>query len=300
MLDQSTIVCTLSTLVVGVVLFMWFKKSKTAKQVLLKDPEIKYKVPLIAKENINWNTRRFRFGLPTERHVLGVNPGQHIYLSAQGNNELIIRPYSPVSSDETLGYFDLVIKVYFKDQHPNYPDGGKMSQYLESMAIGDTIDIRGPEGKLIYASKGDFLIKKTRKSAAEKFHYKNVGMIAGGTGIAPLFRIINEIIDNPEDNTKVWLIFANNNPDDILLKEELEEITQKHGDQVKIWYTLVKADEGWKYSVGFVDENMIKEHMPPPSDDSIILMCGPPPMIKFACTPNLDKLGYSESKRFVL
>lgn len=175
-----------------------------------------------------------------------------------------------------------------------------MSQYLDSLSIGDTIDIRGPEGKLIYGSNGDFYIKKTKKSQAEKFNYKNVGMLAGGTGVAPLYRIIREIIDNPEDKTKVWLIFANNNPDDILLKEEFEEIAAKHGDQIKIWYTLVKADEGWKYSVGFIDEEMIKQHMPPPSDDTIMLMCGPPPMIKFACTPNLDKLNYDAAKRFIL
>ena len=53
------------------------------------------------------------------------------------------------------------------------------------------------------------------------------------------------------------------------------------------------------FSSGFIDEKMIKDHMPPPSDDddedeTIIFMCGPPPMIKFACKPNLDKLGYSK------
>lgn len=55
---------------------------------------------------------------------------------------------------------------------------------------------------------------------------------------------------------------------------------------------------GWKYSKGFVSDTMIKEHLPAPGDDTLIVMCGPPPMIKFACLPNLDKLGYSESQRF--
>ena len=39
---------------------------------------------------------------------------------------------------------------------------------------------------------------------------------------------------------------------------------------------------------------MIKEHLPPPGPDTQILMCGPPPMIKYACLPNLQKLGYTE------
>lgn len=37
---------------------------------------------------------------------------------------------------------------------------------------------------------------------------------------------------------------------------------------------------------------MIKDHLPAPAADVQILMCGPPPMIKFACIPNLEKLGY--------
>ena len=55
---------------------------------------------------------------------------------------------------------------------------------------------------------------------------------------------------------------------------------------------------GWKYSEGFVSEEMIRDHMPPPGEDTAILMCGPPPMIDYACTPNLDKIGYTKEMRF--
>ena len=55
---------------------------------------------------------------------------------------------------------------------------------------------------------------------------------------------------------------------------------------------------GWKYSKGFINADMIKDHLPPPDDDTLILMCGPPPMINFACLPNLDKLGYTPKMRF--
>ena len=55
---------------------------------------------------------------------------------------------------------------------------------------------------------------------------------------------------------------------------------------------------GWRYSSGFVNADMIKEHLPPPSDDALIVMCGPPPMIKFACNPNLEKLGYKKEQLF--
>lgn len=54
----------------------------------------------------------------------------------------------------------------------------------------------------------------------------------------------------------------------------------------------------WEYSEGFISEDMVREHLPPPSDDTLIVMCGPPPMIQFACNPNLDKVGHSDSRRF--
>lgn len=96
----------------------------------------KYLLPLIEKEEISHDTRRFRFGLPTLKHVLGLPVGQHIQLSAMINEELVIRAYTPVTSDDDEGYVDLVIKVYKKNVHPKFPDGGKMSQYLDSLKIG--------------------------------------------------------------------------------------------------------------------------------------------------------------------
>ena len=66
----------------------------------------------------------------------------------------------------------------------------------------------------------------------------------------------------------------------------------------QLWYTVDRPKEGWKYSSGFVDADMIKEHLFEPSDKNLVLMCGPPPMINFACQPNLDKLGHTQEMRF--
>ena len=43
-----------------------------------------------------------------------------MYLTARINNELVIRPYTPVTSDDELGYFDLVIKVSCRDNHSHH------------------------------------------------------------------------------------------------------------------------------------------------------------------------------------
>lgn len=61
-------------------------------------------------------------------------------------------------------------------------------------------------------------------------------------------------------------------------------------------YELNVSD--WKYSTGFINEHMIKDNLFSPADDVMTLMCGPPPMINFACNPALEKLGYSENLRF--
>lgn len=54
----------------------------------------------------------------------------------------------------------------------------------------------------------------------------------------------------------------------------------------------------WDYSEGFVNEEMIRDHLPPPEEEPLILMCGPPPMIQYACLPNLDRVGHPKERLF--
>ena len=52
------------------------------------------------------------------------------------------------------------------------------------------------------------------------------------------------------------------------------------------------------YSSGFIDAAMIEEHLPQPDEGTMILVCGPPPMVKFACQPAFEKLGHSRYECF--
>lgn len=52
------------------------------------------------------------------------------------NGRLVVRPYTPISSDDDKGFVELLVKVYFRNVDPKYPDGGKMTQYLDEMNIG--------------------------------------------------------------------------------------------------------------------------------------------------------------------
>ncbi|XP_014611066.1 PREDICTED: NADH-cytochrome b5 reductase 3 isoform X1 [Polistes canadensis] len=282
--------------------YYYISKTEQSKKkkppVLLEDSVVKYSVPLIKKEILSHDTRKFRFGLPTENHVLGLPIGQHIHLTTKIDDQIVIRSYTPVSSDDDHGYFDLVIKVYFKNVHPKFPEGGKMSQYLEDMKIGDTIDIRGPSGRLIYKGFGKFSIKLLRKDPPIDYDVKKIVMLAGGTGITPMLQLITAILNEPMDSTQISLLFANQTEKDILLKDELDDLARDYQHHLKIWYTVDTASENWSYSTGHINADMIKEHMFPPSPDTIVLMCGPVPMINIACNPNLDKLGYDSKLRF--
>ncbi|XP_019399920.1 PREDICTED: NADH-cytochrome b5 reductase 3 [Crocodylus porosus] len=273
-----------------------FRKPHPA--ITLQDPEVKYALRLIDKEEVSHDTRRFRFALPTREHILGLPIGQHIYLSTRIDGNLVIKPYTPVSSDDDKGFVDLVVKIYFRGVHPKFPDGGKMSQYLDSLKIGDTIDFRGPSGLLVYKGKGKFAIRPDKKSEPVIRTVKYVGMIAGGTGITPMLQLIRAIMKDKDDPTVCNLLFANQTEKDILLRPELEEIQVEYPDRFNLWYTLDRAPENWAYSQGYVNQDMIRDHMPPPQDDVLILLCGPPPMIQYACTPNLDKLGYIKDMVF--
>lgn len=264
----------------------------------LEDPNEKYFLPLIEKEEITHDTRKYRFGLPSKEHVLGLPVGQHIHLSHTIDNELVIRSYTPVSSDDDKGFVDLVVKVYKKNVHPKFPDGGKMTQYLDSLNIGDKIGFRGPSGKLQYLGNGKFSIKKLRKDPPQVVQVKKVNMIAGGSGITPMLQLITEVLKRSGDNTQLALLYANQSEDDILLRDELDVLAAKHQDQFKVWYTIDRATDSWKFSVGFVNDKMIQDNLFPPSADTITVMCGPPPMINFACLPSLEKLNYEKDLNF--
>lgn len=151
-----------------------------------------------------------------------------------------------------------------------------LSKYVDSMKIGDEIEVRGPKGKFLYTAN----------------MCRHIGMIAGGTGITPMLQVARAILQNPNDKTKVSLVFANVNEEDILLKDILDELDKKH-ENFSVYYVLNNPPNGWKGGKGFVTADMIKKHCPAPAKDIKILICGPPPMVK-AMQSNCESLGYDK------
>ena len=96
------------------------------------------------------------------------------------------------------------------------------------------------------------------------------------------------------------LLYANQSPDDILLREELDAFAAAHAN-FKVWYTVdrVSGGEEWPFSVGHVNQQLIREHMHPADADTVNGLCGPPGLIAFACVPNLKELGFDEEQQII-
>ncbi|KAK4057340.1 NADH-cytochrome b5 reductase [Microbotryomycetes sp. JL221] len=252
-------------LIVLVVAFVLLRPKPTPSL----DPQKWQKYKLIDKIVVSPNTAIYRFALPGNK-VLGLPIGQHISVSATIDGKLIQRSYTPISSDDDKGFFDLLIKSY-----PN----GNISKHFSELKLGDYVDVKGPKGQMKYSP--DLA--------------NEIGMIAGGTGITPMMQIIRAVLKNPLDTTKLSLIYANVKPEDILLKSELEGLAKAHPDRFKLYFVLNEPPKSWSGGEGFVTTEMIKEHLPSPQPDSKILLCGPPPMMN-AMKKSLAELNFDEPR----
>ncbi|KAL3731857.1 hypothetical protein ACJRO7_028684 [Eucalyptus globulus] len=224
---------------------------------------------LIKKTQISPDTARFKFALPTPTSVLGLPVGQHVLCKGKDSDgEDAVSPYTPITGDSDLGYFELVVKMY---------PGGRMSRNFMELREGDYLPVKGPKGTYNY----------------KPGQVRAFGMIAGGSGITPMFQIIRAILKNPKDKTKVHLIYGNRTANDILLKEDLDGFAEQFPNRFTVYYVVSEPSGKWSGGVGYVTKDIIRAHCPPPAFDIQILTCGPPAMAKVV-TAHLNELGYTE------
>ncbi|XP_072960626.1 NADH--cytochrome b5 reductase 1-like [Typha angustifolia] len=245
--------------------------SKRSKGSL--DPENFKGFKLVERQQLSHNVAKFKFALPTATSVLGLPIGQHISCRGKDNlGEEVIKPYTPTTLDSDIGYFELVIKMYPQ---------GRMSHHFREMRVGDYLSVKGPKGRFRY----------------QPGQVRAFGMLAGGSGITPMFQVTRAILENSKDQTNVHLIYANVTYEDILLKEELDTLASNYPNRFKVYYVLNQPPDVWNGGVGFVSKEMIQTHCPAPAPDIQVLRCGPPPMNK-AMAVHLDDLGYTKEMQF--
>ncbi|XP_019162703.1 PREDICTED: NADH--cytochrome b5 reductase 1 isoform X2 [Ipomoea nil] len=202
---------TVALIAAGVAAYYVYS-SKKPKGCL--DPEKFKEFKLVKRTELSHNVAKFKFELPTPTSVLGLPIGQHMSCRGKDNlGEDVIKPYTPTTLDSDVGYFELVIKMYPQ---------GRMSHHFREMRVGDYLAVKGPKGRFKY----------------QPGQVRAFGMLAGGSGITPMFQVTRAILENPNDHTKVYLIYANVTYEDILLKEELDGLSANYPDRFKVYYVL--------------------------------------------------------------
>src|SRR5215475_8588813 len=119
---------------------------------------------------------------------------------------------------------------------------GNISRAMANMIPGCTVKVKGPKGQMVYAPN----------------MVREIGMLAGGTGITPMLQIIRAILRNPDDRTKVTLIYANVTIADILLREDLENFAKLYPEKFKLHLVVEKGQEStWNGDVGYITDQII-------------------------------------------
>jgi cytochrome-b5 reductase len=231
-------------------------------------------VPLLNRTLVSHNSSVFRFGLPDASKPLNLSTCACILaksddiLLEEGQKDAVIRPYTPISTNAQVGSFDLLVK--------NYGNQGTMSRHLHEINVGDSIDFKHiPPNVKIQAP----------------FSQKHVVMLAGGTGITPMIQALHTILDNTNEappKQRVTLFYGSQTSDDILGFDLLQQWERDYSEHLKVVHVL--SDEIMPaYRSGFIDKNLLQDYVPNiMSDDTLVLICGPPPLYHALSGPRDD------------
>lgn len=192
------------------------------------------------------------------------DPGEFVLITVFGVGEA---PFSISSSPFNKNYFEVTARKV-----------GNVTNALFNLKEGTKVGIRGPYGK---------------GYPMEEFENRNIVLISGGCGLAPLKSLIEYVINKRGCYNNLTLLYGAKTPQDILYEKEISK--WKKMKNFDIHLTVDKADEKWKGNVGVVTKliNKVKSF-----ENSSVCICGPPIMIKFTI-PELKKMGIGEEDIFV-
>ena len=216
--------------------------------------------PAIHSYDETGDTKVIRFALPEADMEMGMTVASCVVLRfTDSEGKEIIRPYTPITPVDQQGFFEILIKRY-----PN----SKMGTHLHNLKKNQTVDVKGPFEKIKVNTN----------------QWKHIGLIAGGTGISPCYQVARKVLRDPKDKTDVSLICAFRKKEDVLLGNEVNELMERH-PRFAPYFVLSDPPKTWMGGIGHVNKEMIKAFMPAPSSgtDSIIMVSGPPGMMKAIC-----------------
>ncbi|NWW03765.1 NB5R4 reductase, partial [Oreocharis arfaki] len=219
------------------------------------------KCKLVSKTEVTHDTKLFCLVLPKGTHLC-VPTGQHVYLKQIIAGTDVVKPYTPVLPFLPLDFQEpprrdgvhiyLMIKIY-----PH----GLFTQALDHLQIGDCIFVSNPEGNF----------KKSQVQTSE-----DLILLAGGTGFTPMVKLLNFALT--EVSCLRYLIFFNKTEDDILWRNQLEQLALKN-ERFEVQFILSQPTKDWVGKQGKISSSLLSEFVKRSRRDSkvLICICGPAP-----------------------
>ncbi len=220
----------------------------------------RYELPVVEIIKLSPSAKAIRLGL--EGQEFSFVPGQfvqvEITLEERGAFKLHGKPktqkrsLSISSSPGEKKYLELTIK-----EVPH----GLVSEYMaHHLKTGDTMKILGPLGKFV-------LEKKEKK--------RHVIFLAAGSGIAPFMSMLRSIADDglAVDGT---LFYSNKTAEEILWKQEIEEIAGKNKN---LSYIFTLTRQQWDGKTGRIDKSLIFSRIQE-KENTNFYICGSPDFVK--------------------
>ncbi|MEW6101277.1 MAG: FAD/NAD(P)-binding protein [Candidatus Omnitrophota bacterium] len=185
--------------------------------------------------------------------------GQFIELTIPGLGEA---PFTPSSDPSVKERIDVTIM-----------NVGAVTSRLHEMKPKEVLGVRGPYGK---------------GYPLDKFTGKDILIVGGGVGLAPLRSLLFSLFSQIDNYNKVVLCYGARTPKDIVYKESLPSWAKLKNTEVRV--TVDTGDPSWKGNVGLV--TTILKDLPIDMAKAVSIVCGPPIMMKFA-TLKLLELGFN-------
>ncbi|NXD34805.1 NB5R4 reductase, partial [Copsychus sechellarum] len=218
---------------------------------------------LVSKTEVTHDTKLFCLMLPKGTHLC-VPTGQHVYLKQIIAGTEVVKPYTPVLPFLPLDFQEpprhdgvhiyLMIKIY---------SHGLFTQALDHLQIGDYISVSNPEGNF----------KKSQVQTSE-----DLLLLAGGTGFTPMVKLLNFALTEVSSVRTVKLIFFNKTEDDILWRNQLEQLALKD-ERFEVQFILSQPSKDWVGKQGNISSSLLSEFVKRSRRDSkvLICICGPTP-----------------------
>ena len=156
---------------------------------------------------------------------------------------------------------------------------GTVSKAMRELKPEDVIGVRGPFGS---------------HWPIERAMGKDIVIVAGGIGLAPLRSAMYQVISQREKYGKVVLLYGARTPEDILYRREVEH-WRAHFD-LEVYVTVDNATGKWRGSVGVVTRLIPRAPFDPLN--TVAMICGPEVMMRFTAV-ELEKRGVATENIFV-